>query len=143
MKDIRILLFNIIKNDKLFQNLTGATIDDPRIFWQYPPIKVELTESKPAYAVYYRTGVVRLGYKIDIAQKEDQVYLTEIHSKTPELCDDIADNFMEMFREKSFQTNNYSVLYTYANISGSPQFDHSISLYNLSVQIYMTKIIKK
>lgn len=143
MKEIRQLIFSVISNDAGFLSLVGGEASDPRIYWQYAHQRVSITDTKPAYAEFYRSGTVRLAVKVNIAQKDDQVYVVEICGKTPDLCDDVADMIVELFREKSFSTSSYNVLYTYGTVLGSPQLDDGRKLFTLSVNLYLTKIMKK
>lgn len=141
MKEIRVLVFETIKDDSTFKTLTGATASDPRIFWQFTPQRVNVTSSRHTYAVYYRSGTISTTDKVDVAGREDQVYTVEIYSKTPEGCDDVADRLVDIFRDRQFTTNTYSVLRTYAAVLGSPIFDDGRELYTLDVNLYCTKIV--
>lgn len=141
MKEIRVLVYETIRDDATFKALTGAIASDPRIFWQFTPQKVQVTDSRHTYIVYFRAGTVTTVDKVDVAGREDQVYTIEIYSKTPQGCDDVADRLVDMFRDRQFATNTYSVLRTYANVLGSPIFDDGRELYTLSVNLFCTKIV--
>jgi hypothetical protein len=141
MKEIRVLVFETIKDDSTFQNLTGATASDPRIFWQFTPQKVQVTDSRHTYAVYFRSGTISTTDKVDVAGREDQVYTIEIYSKTPDGCDVVADRLVDMFRDRQYTTNTYSVLRTYASVLGSPIYDDGRNLYVVNVNLYCTRIV--
>lgn len=141
MKEIRKLVYQIIRDDATFKILTGATASDPRIFWQFTPQKVNVTDSRHTYVVYFRSGTISTTDKVNEAGREDQVYTIEIYSKTSDGCDDVADRLVDMFRDKQYTTATYSVLRTYANVLGSPIFDDGRELYTLDVNLYCTKIV--
>ena len=143
MKEVRVLVFTVLKDDVTLKTLIGGTTDNPRIFWQWTPQRVSITETKQAYLTYYRSGVVRNVNRVNIGGRDDQIYTVEIYAKTPDLADDIADQLVETFSEKKFSTTNYVVNYTYGIVLGSPQYDDGRKLFTVSVNLYMTKIVLK
>ena len=143
ISEIRALVFTVIRTNATYQTLTGATASDPRIFWQFTPQKVEINNSKPAYAVYYRSGTIRSGDRVTVGGRDDQIFTIEIYAKTPALCDDIADCLEELWRDQQYTTDTYSILQTYVTLGGSPYYEEGRKLFTFTTNVHVTKIVKK
>lgn len=143
MSEIRALVFTVIRTDATFQALTGATASDPRIYWQFTPQKIQISASKPAYAIYYRTGTIRNTDRVLIGGRDDQIFAMEIYAKTPALCDDIGDCMEELWRDKQYSTETYVALYTFVTQGGSPYYDDGRKLYTETINIHVNKIVAK
>jgi hypothetical protein len=143
INEIRFLVFTVMRTDITYQGLTGATASDPRVFWQYTPLKIEISDLKPGYSVYYRSGTIRSNDRVLIGGRDDQVFTVEIYGKTPALCDDIGDCLEELWRDKQYETETYVALHTFATIGGSPYFDDGRNLFTHAVNIHIDKVIVK
>lgn len=138
------ILYDTIKNNAVFKAITGGTTSDPRLYKFKTPLKLEISDSKPAYAIYRRMGTTKLpGYaKIDIGQLNDRAYSLEVFGKIPEDVDEICSELEEnVFYEASFFTANLKIGYTWA-VQGSINFDEGRQLHLETMTIYFTKILK-
>jgi len=143
MKELRVLTFTLLKDDVTYQTLTGGNATDPRVYYQYTPAKVVVSDTTPAYSVYYRSGTVRNLPRVDVAGRDDQVFTVEIYAQTADRCEDIADGLEALFRDSQYTTDSFVVLNCYAAIIGSPVFDDGRRLFTLSVNVHYTKIVAR
>jgi hypothetical protein len=72
---INVLIYQTIKQDTIFQALTGADALDPRIYLEFPPEKIKCDINKPGWATYGLHG----GSAPDPTSR---VLLTEMPSRT-------------------------------------------------------------
>lgn len=143
MKEIRQLLFSEIKDDSIYRTYTGAGISDPRIYYHWTPQKVAVTDAKPGYGVFYRSGAIHSDNRVDIGGRDDQIFVVELYGKSGGLVEDMADRLVDLFRDQQYTTDNYSVLRTWATVIGGATFHEDRKLFTLSVNIYFTKILAR
>lgn len=142
MRELNALVYSTIKNDSEITSYTGAISTDPRIYKRNTPSKVRITTAYPAFMVYYLSGTVHHSSwdKINVASKNDCVYVLEIYGKKDTTVESMMARVEKLFDEERFQTTTYIVGYTYA-IRGSCSFDDARQLYFGTVSIYLTKIL--
>ncbi len=76
MKDIKQAIYSILEEDTQIRQLTGYSQDDPRLYYFYPPVHIELTEDKPAYITYYE-----LYTSAPFLTREEEIYSIDIWSR--------------------------------------------------------------
>ena len=128
MKEIKQTIYQLIQEDATFQSLTGATGSDPRIYYARTPQKIDITSTKAGYVVYYRTGTVHSEAKVDIAGRDDQIFVFEIYAKTEPLVEDIGYRIWQLFDEKSFTSTTYIILRSYS-VRGASSWDDGRQMY--------------
>jgi hypothetical protein len=135
--------YQIVIADTTFKNVTGANTTDPRLYKMKTPIKLAISDTKSAYAVYRPMGTTKLSSsaKIDIGQLDDKTYSLEVFGKKDTDVEDICEAVRDLFYESNFFTDNLKVGYTWAT-EGSCDFDEGRQLYLETMTIYFTKIIK-
>lgn len=141
MRELNALIYSSLKDDSTIQTLVGYSITDPRVYKSKTPIKIQVTESKPAYIVYYKMGSSKVYNKIELAQKNDYTYGLEIFAKRDVTVDEIAQYIENtLFNEKQFSTTSYLVRYSFVT-RGTMSFDDSRQLYTETVMVHLNKIL--
>ncbi|MFW9928144.1 MAG: hypothetical protein ACFFD1_02005 [Candidatus Thorarchaeota archaeon] len=139
-RELNQIIYNQIKDDTDWISYTGATAKDPRIYKGRTPAHVQISDSKPAYGVYYRSGSIYSSNVVITAGRNDYVYIVEIYSKDTDTLDEIGYLIERIFREKRFTSTNYIVNLTYAS-RGSYSWDDARQLFFETVTISLTHIL--
>ena len=140
MRELNSLLYNAIKTHGYFRDLTGATVNDPRIYKARTPVKNPIDANKPAYAVYYQSGTSRPYPIIYPIQKNDYTFVIEVYGKEDTLVSEICYRLEKLFAHKNFTTPSFLVNYTYAT-RGSCTFDDARQLYFETITIRFSNIL--
>lgn len=53
MKDVKEAVYGVLINDDTLQTLLGGDANDKRVHFWHPDDEIKITESKPAYIVFY------------------------------------------------------------------------------------------
>lgn len=140
MRELNALIYNTIKSDGIYQDLTGATAQDPRIYRSRTPVKLPVSDTKKAFAVYYQMGSSKPYVGIYPIQKNDYTFVIEVYGKEDVLVSEICYRLEKLFAHKKFTTLSFLINYTYA-IRGSCTFDDARQLYFETVTVQLTKIL--
>ena len=142
MSELNKVLFQTIKGDIEFKDLTGSTSQDPRIYKTRTPIKLQITDAKPNYVVYYTSGTSKLpsSSKIEIAQRNDRTYALEVYGKKDTDVEKICARIERLFYEERYITASYIVGYTYAT-RGRVGWDDGRKLYTETMMVFFTKVL--
>jgi hypothetical protein len=137
------LFYQTVINDAIFKSETGGTAQDPRLYRFKTPVKLTVSDSRPAYGIYrlMGTGHVRGSAKIDQGQEDDHTYSLELYAKSDSMVHTIAHEIHELFKEANFFTENLRVGYTWAT-RGTIDFDEGRQLYYETMAAFFTKVIK-
>lgn len=134
------VIYNQIKDDPDYITLSGATAKDPRIYKSRTPSHVTISDSKPVYGVYYRSGTIYSPNAVSFIGRNDYVYVVELYGKTDTDVDEAGYILERIFRDKRFTTTNFIINYTYAS-RGSFSWDDARMLYLETVTIYLTRVL--
>ena len=141
MSELNKLLYQTIKNDPEFKTLTGGAVQDPRIYKRKTPVKLEISDIKRSFVVYYIAGTTKVGSpKIEIAQRNNKTYGLEVYGKKDTDVEQIAERIERLFYEEQFLTDSYRIGYTYAT-RGRVDFDEDRKLYTETMFVFFTKIL--
>lgn len=137
------LFYQTVINDTVFRNETGGTTQDPRLYRFKTPVKLTVSDSRPAYGIYrlMGTGHIRGSAKIDQGQEDDHTYSLELYAKTDSMIHTIALELRDLFNEANFFTANLKVGYTWLT-RGTIDFDEGRQLYYETMTVFFTKVIK-
>lgn len=140
MRELNALIYNTIREDGHWKDLTGATATDPRIYKGRTPVKLTIDDSKQAYGVYYQMGSSKPYIMISPIQKNNYSFVIEVYGVSAEIVSEICYRLEKLFAEKRFTTMSFIVNYTFAN-RGSFSFDDARQLYFETVTINLNSIL--
>jgi hypothetical protein len=142
MSEFNELLYQTIISDSEISALTGATGKDPRIYKQKTPAGIQVSQTKPAYMIYYRSGTTYLSpaQKINPIEKNPPSYTIELWGIKDTTVEDLASLLEDLFNEKYFTTESYVIEYVEAWI-GSPSWDDARQLYTGTAMVHFKKVL--
>jgi hypothetical protein len=141
VRELNKLIFDTIKNNPTFQSLTGATPQDPRVYKTREPVKHEISDAKPAFAVYYMMGSTNvLSDLIHGAQKNDYSYTIELYGKSDTTLSTLGYIIENSMNYKSFSTQTYIVNLVVVS-RGQVSWDDARQLYLETVIVHLRKIL--
>ena len=113
MKEIREYVFDTLEADPAIQGFTGYTASDKRIYLAWPPEDVELTSSLPAYMTYKLaiSPLDQVEY-VEDAQEDDILIELNVWANDPDIRDQLAERIGILFKDHSFYTTSFRVVYT-------------------------------
>jgi len=142
MNELNQLLYDTVKNDSTFQSLAGASPQDPRFFKRKAPVRLEMSEAKPSFAVYYIMGTSDPGTnKIAFGQRNNRTYGIEVYGQTDTDVDELAELIEELFRDQQFSTTSFKVGHTIAT-RGVFDFDEGRKLWMETLMVHFNQIIE-
>lgn len=142
MGELNALLYGAVKNDATYQTLTGGTAADPRIYKQRTPVELPVSDTKPAYSVYYESGTIDPGLRVDDVGRNDAVYMLECYATTDVLLSQVTSRLERLFDYQRFETTSYYVGHTRAHCGGM-SFDDGRQLYFQTVTVFMKLVRAK
>jgi hypothetical protein len=95
MKDIKQAIYSTLEEDAQIRQLTGHSQEDPRLYYIYPPVHIELTEDTPAYITYYE-----LFSSAPFLTREEEVYSIDIWSREMSRNEDIYNRIDQLLNHK-------------------------------------------
>lgn len=107
MKDIKQAIYQTLRDDVVLQGMLGYSVEDPRIYYFYPPEEVELSDAKPAYITYYE-----LITPPPYLQREEELYCIDIWGRDMGLNEDIFEKVDALLNRKSLLCTNHYHLVT-------------------------------
>ena len=141
MRELNKLIYDTVRSIPVFQSLTGATAQDPRIYKTREPVKHEISDAKPAFAVYYMMGST--GLFSDIihgAQRNDYTYTIELYGKSDTTLSTLGYAIEKTMNLERFFTETYIV--NLAVVSrGQCSWDDARQLYLETVIVHLRKIL--
>lgn len=141
MRELNKLIYDTVRNNATFKSLTGATSQDPRIYKTREPVKHEISDTKPAFAVYYMMGSTStLTDLIHGAQKNDYSYTIELYGKSDTTLSTLGYTIENLMNLKSFVTETYIVNLTVVS-RGQCSWDDARQLYLETVIVHLRKIL--
>ena len=142
MSELNKVLYQTIKGDAECRILMGSTTQDPRVYKTRTPIKIEITDTKPCYIIYFTSGTTKRSSsdEITIAQRNDRTYALEVYGKKDTDVERLCDRIERLFRDEEFMTDSYKIGYVYAT-RGRVSWDDSRSLYLETMMVFFTKVL--
>jgi len=143
--EIREHVYGLIADDATFKTLTGATASDKRIYYQFPPERIEISDSKPAYIVYSTEFFEAIEAMEHVTgQRPPITFSFVIWAKDPQKLDQI---FLRLFdipiEVKAFNTATYRITAFRYLEGGDFPVDHEITrLYHRVVRWKAERVYK-
>lgn len=97
MKDIKKLIYGIVTGDATFISLTGATANDKRLYYQFPP--EEISESNPWCTYFFTTSGI-VGAEIGDVQVPDIILTVDIWGKDSDEVDQVFDQLIILINRR-------------------------------------------
>ena len=131
---INVLIYQMIKNDSIFQALTGADSSDPRVYLDYPPDMIAMDLNHPGYATYSLEGGGEIGRdRTFLTQMPDRKYRIDVYARTKGDCDAIYKAIERVLVYKYYQQTTEERVKAIRPLSpGIPQFLADVRLYHAS-----------
>ena len=142
---INVLIYQAIKNDSIFQALTGADVNDPRVYLDHPPQMVSMDLNHPGYATYSLEG----GGGIEptrayLVEMPDRHYKIDVWGRTKGDVDKIFKRIQDIFIYRYFDDTTEEQVRAIRPLSpGTPQFVSEVRLYHVSGMFAVEGIMRK
>lgn len=145
--EIREHVYGLVKGDADFQTLTGGNGgDNPRIYYQYPPEKLPVDNTFPAFVVY-TTEFFEAIEAVDhvTGQRPPIVFAFILWAQDPAILDQIFERFFDIpFEVVSFNTTSYRVtLFRFAEGGDFPVEREFPRLYHRVVRWRVERIYQR
>jgi hypothetical protein len=113
MREIREYIFDTLVADPTVQTLTGYTASDNRIYLDWPPDEVVLNSTYPSYISYGFPGVIPIDLTVyvEAAQRDDLLLDINEWALTPDTRDSLGYRIETLFKDHSFYTSSYRVVF--------------------------------
>lgn len=108
MKDIKTTIYSTITNDATFKTLTGATVDDKRLYQHYPQEEIDQSSPWVTYSTITSSPALDTG---DI-QDPDIVFIFNIWGLDADAVEDVFDRIQVLLDRKEFNPTSHRILFT-------------------------------
>ena len=143
--NLNVLIYQLIKTDPIFQGLTGADANDPRIYLEYPPEKIACNVSKPGWATYGLSGGGGItDDRVYLATMPDRVYSIDVWARTKDDCDRIYKQIEHLLIYRYFDETTEERIKVIRPLNpGISQFVADVRLYHAHGEFNIKGIWRK
>jgi|TARA_R100000049_G_C1952888_1_gene102334 hypothetical protein len=110
--EIREYIYGLVKGDATFQSLTGGNGgDNPRIYYQFPPESIPVSDTYPAFVVYLTEFFDAIEAADHVTGKRPPITFTfVIWSQSATVLDQIFERLFDIpFEVINFNTATYGI----------------------------------
>ncbi|MCD6451252.1 MAG: hypothetical protein J7L64_02635 [Acidobacteria bacterium] len=107
MKEIKEAIYGKLVADETLRVLLGASAEDPRIYYYFPPGEIGLSSSAPAYITYYE-----LSSASPFIEREEEVYAIDIWACTLSVLEDVFSRVDGLLNRRFLSLPSYYHLLT-------------------------------
>lgn len=109
MKDIKILIYNIITDDATFKTLTGASSGNKRLYQHFPQKKPD--ESNPWVTYFFTTAGLPSPQTGDV-QVPDIVFISDIWGIDSDAVEDVFTRIKALLDRQELNPTNHRIVNT-------------------------------
>jgi hypothetical protein len=136
MKEVKEAIYGKLKADATLGSLLGASDDDPRIYYYFPPEGIGISPAVPAYITYYE-----LSTAAPFIEREEEVYAIDIWAGSLSQLEDVFSRVDTLLNRKFLSLTDYYHLLTLRELKRD-LFEPERRLYHKAVH-YRVIFIRK
>jgi hypothetical protein len=124
MQSIKDIIYTLIKDDATIKTYTGATATDPRVYYAWLPIQIEVNTAMKSYISYYLSSS-----NITTWDKEESVLTFNIFSINPEENEKINRRIDQILHNQTMSEPDFRFITNVKRFSQYDSYDEDDKVY--------------